>query len=222
MNLNIKSSDNIGEIANFVANLINDKLQQNLKVIWFVSGGSVVPLEILILKKINRFNICNLIVTLADERFVAVDSVDSNWFKLKEEGFFMDGVKMIPYLMGEDLISTVKNIEKKLKKEIDNSDYKIGIFGIGTDGHTAGILPYTFAVLNNELLCAYDTELYERITITPSTIKMLDEAIVYAVGKTKWPVIEKLIFDDLSINEQPSQVLKKVPLLTIFTDYTKC
>ena len=49
---------------------------------------------------------------------------------------------------------------------------------------------------------------------------MLDEIILYAVGESKWKILEKLEMD-LPIEDMPSQVLKKVPLLTIFTDYKK-
>ena len=219
MKLNIKSADNTKEIADFVVNLINNKLEENLRVLLFVSGGSAIPFEVFISNKISKLYINNLTVTLIDERYVPVDNSDSNWFNLKKEGFNTENIKFIPYLTGKDFNTTTKEIEKILKKEINNSDYKIGIFGIGIDGHTAGILPHTLAVSSKDYVCAYETELYNRITITPFAVEKFDQAIVYAVGKSKWPILEKLENDTLSIDEQPAQVLKKVPLLTIFTDY---
>ncbi len=92
------------------------------------------------------------------------------------------------------------------------------MFGLGIDGHIAGILPRSDAVNSQELICTYDTPQYDRITITPHVISMLDEAIMCALGDMKWPMIEKFE-EDWPIDEVPSQILKSVPLLTIFSDY---
>ena len=38
------------------------------------------------------------------------------------------------------------------------------------------------------------------------------------MGENKWPVISSLS-QDISIDDQPAQILKKVPLLTIFSSH---
>ncbi|MEI7688649.1 MAG: 6-phosphogluconolactonase [Candidatus Nomurabacteria bacterium] len=220
MDLNINITKNIEDISQFVADSINLNLENKKNVLWLVSGGSAVLLEVLIAKKVKNNNINRLSITLVDERYGQVDHIDSNWLKLKDAGFSVEGAKIIPFLSGEDIKKTVVDIKDILKDELDKADYKIGIFGIGIDGHTAGILPNTKAVTEDDLICAYDTEIYRRITITPRVIKSLDEAIVYSMGKSKWPIIEKLK-KDISITEMPAQILKKVPKLTIFTDYSR-
>ena len=68
-----------------------------------------------------------------------------------------------------------------LKEELKRADYKIGIFGVGVDGHTAGILPQSVAVNTEEIIFGYETPEYDRITITPKTIASLDQAILYAI-----------------------------------------
>ena len=73
---------------------------------------------------------------------------------------------------------------------------------------------------------------FSRITITPFAIKKLDEAVIWAQGEEKWEVIKNLKNDIPArphegsgaggdITKQPAQILKKVPLLTIFTDYAQ-
>ena len=220
MNLNIKTINNNEAAAEFIADSINRNLKKNKNILWFVSGGSAILLEVLVSKKITKTNIDNLTITLIDERYGPIDYVDSNWLKLKQSGFDVAGAKMIPFLIGKDIKKTVVDIKDILKEELDKADYKIGIFGIGIDGHTAGILPYTKAVNDKELVCSYNTEEFNRITITPSVVKVLDEAVIYAMGDSKWPIIEKLK-GDVSIEEMPAQILKSVPKLTIFTDYSK-
>ena len=56
--------------------------------------------------------------------------------------------------------------------------------------------------------------------MTPKTIKLLDEGFVYMIGENKWPVIDDLKEKDLPLDTQPAQILKQIPLLTIFSDYT--
>jgi 6-phosphogluconolactonase/glucosamine-6-phosphate isomerase/deaminase len=70
------------------------------------------------------------------------------------------------------------------------------------------------------LVCGYDTPTFSRITITPKAIEKLDEAVVWMQGENKWNVLKDLE-KDIDIKKQPAQILKKVPLLTIFTDYKK-
>jgi len=218
MSLNIiKTSDN-EEIANFVVSSINSKLKEKKKVLWLVCGGSSIPLEILISKKINFDTSNNLVISLTDERFGPVGHKDSNLEKLLDGGFVIHKAKLVPFLINKDMRITKEEINKSLTHEFNKADYKIGIFGIGIDGHVAGILPHTEAVKNIETVCTYETDIFNRVTITPSTINKLDEAVLYAMGENKWPVLE-LLEKELLIDDCPAQILKKVPLLTIFTDY---
>jgi 6-phosphogluconolactonase/glucosamine-6-phosphate isomerase/deaminase len=55
--------------------------------------------------------------------------------------------------------------------------------------------------------------------MTPLAISLLDEAIVFMKGEEKWPVVMDLLNKDIDLKTQPAQVLKKLPKLTIFTDY---
>jgi len=217
MNLNI--NNNIGELADFVSSSINKKLGLGKNVLWFVSGGSSIPIEVEIAKRII-INHDKLVVTLADERYGPIGHSDSNYFQLEKSGFNISQLNFIPFLSGKDIETTTNDINKMLDNEFKKADYKIGFFGIGSDGHTAGILPYSKALTENKLVCNYQAGLYNRITITLKAIYELDEAILYAVGESKWNAIEKLNAN-LPIKEEPAQILKKVPLLIIYTDYNK-
>jgi 6-phosphogluconolactonase/glucosamine-6-phosphate isomerase/deaminase len=81
-------------------------------------------------------------------------------------------------------------------------------------------LPGSIAVNSKDLACHYDTPAFSRITITPNIIKKLDEVVVWVQGEGKWPVLKDLE-KEVDIIKQPAQILKKVPLLTIFADYSK-
>ncbi len=220
MSFNIKTTNKVDEAASFVALSVLDKLNLDKKVLFFVAGGSAIPIAVKIAEILNNSssnNLKNLTVTLTDERYGDIGHTDSNYFQLFEKGFNLRDAKIIPVLIGEDKDTTVQKFNEILKNELDLSDYKIGLFGIGTDGHTAGILPDSVVVDCQDLVCGYDTPKFSRITITPKTIEKLDEAIVWAQGEDKWEVIKNLS-EDVDIKKQPAQILKKVPLLTVFTN----
>lgn len=205
--------------AEFIASAILQKLEAGKKVLFFVTGGSSVAVGSEVSKILKNHPHQNLTVMLTDERYGPVGHPDSNWQQLLQKGFSLPEAKLIPVLTGDDTKITVEKFNKNLEEEFKNADYKIGLFGIGKDGHIAGNLPGSESVISKDLAFGYDTQAFCRITITPVAIEKLDEAVVWMQGSDKWPVIKDLEEKDLNIIEQPAQVLKKVPLLTIFSDF---
>jgi 6-phosphogluconolactonase/glucosamine-6-phosphate isomerase/deaminase len=225
MGLNIKTTTKINEAAEFIFASIFRQLKSNKKVLFFLTGGSSIPVGLKVaefLKNISDKNFLeNLTITLTDERYGDVGHKDSNWQQLLEKGFKISEAKLIPILTGESCDIALEKFNENLEQEFKKADYKIGLFGIGADGHTAGILPESSAVNAEGCVFGYKTEKFERITITPKMIEKLDEAIIWVQGENKWPVIKNLLAENIPIQKQPAQILKKVPLLTIFTDFKK-
>jgi 6-phosphogluconolactonase/glucosamine-6-phosphate isomerase/deaminase len=221
MGMIFKTTTNLDEVANFVANSVLKQLEAGKKVLLFLTGGSSVAVGVRItdiLRDSKDTNLLqNLTVTLTDERYGSIDHFNSNFFQLNEQGFSLPGAKIIPVLIDDDRNITTEKFNTALNEEFTKAEYKIGLFGIGADGHTAGILPDTIAVNAKDLAFGYDTATFSRITITFNAILKLDEAIVSAQGKDKWKILEELK-TDVPLVKQPAQVLKKVPLLTIFSD----
>lgn len=224
MSFTIKTTTKVEDVAIFIANSISNQLKLGKHVLFFVTGGSSISVgvktaELLKEKKIDSL-LGNLTVMLTDERYGEVGHPDSNWAKLEKLGFNIQGAKLIPILTGDDRTITTEKFNTILNEEFMITEYKIGLFGIGADGHTAGILPESVAVKCQELACGYDTPSFSRITMTALAIEKLDEVVVFAQGEEKWKVIKNLE-KDIDIIKQPAQILKKVPLLTIFTDYKR-
>ena len=225
MSLNLKKTTNIEDMADFTVSAIKSQLQSGKRVLLFLAGGSAISVEIKI-AEILRNNgdqnlLKNLTVTLTDERYGELGHVDSNWQQLAEKGFILPGAKLIPVLNGEDRNITVEKFNKNLNEEFTGAEYKIGLFGIGPDGHTAGILPESEATQSEDLAFGYDTATFSRITMTFKAIEKLDEVVVWAQGENKWWVIKDLMEKNINLEKQPAQILKKVPLLMIFSDYVK-
>jgi 6-phosphogluconolactonase len=226
MSLTLKTTTDAGEAANFLASSILKQLKSGKRVLFFVTGGSSISVGSKVSKILREYPdknlLKNLIITLTDERYGKVGHPDSNWQQLKNRGFDIPQAKFIPILTGDDRNTTIEKFNKMLNTELminKENEYKIGLFGIGSDGHTAGILPESVAVNSENLACGYDTPTFSRITITPKMIEKLDEAIVWAQDKDKWKIVENLLGENIPIARQPAQILKKVPLLTIFSDY---
>lgn len=231
MAIRFNTVDSAIPVADYISGVIDNQLQSGKRVLWLVAGGSAIQVVLLVSKLLNgNTSLDKLTVTLTDERYGKAGHTDSNWQQLKEAGFQLPGAHLIPILQNESLEATGQIFTDKLHELFQNTDYRLGLFGIGPDGHTAGILPGSPSVTDTELAAAYYDDNYpgeeipgvmrgiSRITIASSAIARLDEAIVYAMGEAKWPQLKRLA-DTIDIADQPAQALKQVPMLTIFTDY---
>ena len=218
MSFTVKTTTKAEDAANFVVSSILNQLKLGKRVLFFMAGGSSISVAVKVAELLREHPHQNLTITLTDERYGPSDHFNSNYFQLLEKGFNLPEAKLIPVLIDDDRNITTKKFIKILEEELKLADYRIGLFGIGVDGHTAGILPNSLAIQCQDLVCSYDTSVFSRITITPKVIEKLDEAIVWAQGEEKWEVLKNLE-KNIDINLEPAQILKKVPLLTIFSDY---
>lgn len=203
--------------AAYLAGCLSEHLKAGERVLWLVPGGSGAEVAARTSQLLQGTPLENLTITLTDERYGPVGHPDSNWLHLAHAGMHVTGAHLAPVLHGEDLRLTAEQFADRLKQLLSDSDYRLGLFGIGDDGHTAGILPGSPALRAKELAASFDTETFQRVTITPPAIARLTEAVVYAVGSNKYQQLERLE-QDVAAAEQPAQILKLVPKLTIFND----
>lgn len=221
--MDIRQTTSGVETVEYLSQTLRTHLEAGEKVLWLLSGGSVIKLAVQTaqqLAKLSPDQLANLTVSLVDERYGPVGHADSNWEQLLKAGFTLPGARLAPVLTGKDRATTTTDFAAFLEQQFANSTYRLGVFGIGPDGHTSGILPNSSAVTATGLAFTYDGGGYQRITTTIDAIKQLDEALVYVVGKEKWPTVAQLT-DTIDVARQPAQLLKQVPKLTIFTDYTE-
>ncbi len=229
MAIEFNSVNSVNPVADYISEAIGEQLQSGKRVLWLVAGGSAIQVALLTSKLLIGNNLEKLVVTLTDERYGEVGHIDSNWQQLGQAGFELPGARLVPILHNESLEATGQVFADNLHDLFENTDYRLGLFGVGPDGHTAGILPGSPSATSIELATSYDDNNYDiqtpgvmrgvsRITITSSAIARLDEAVVFAMGNAKWPQLRRLA-DTIDTVEQPAQALKLVPKLTIFTDY---
>lgn len=201
-----------------VADVIRKHIFDGERVLWLLSGGSGAAVALNTSKELMDLDLSRLFVSMTDERFGEVGHKDENWQQLLDAGLQLPGANLYRPLTMQDVEKTTADFNDWLSEQLKKADYKIGIFGIGTDGHTAGIKPHSRAVTSPNLASSFVGDDFERITITFNTIKQLDEVIIQASGPDKKPIIDSLLHKNIPLDNQPAQILKQVPTATIYTN----
>ncbi len=197
-------------------------LEENKRVLWLLPGGSNVEIAAeamqILLERVPKELLQNLTVGQVDERFGPVGHPDSNWKQLIDAGFPFDEVVALPILTGESLADTVRRYGNAIEEAYGEAGLIVGQFGIGADGHIAGMLPHTPAVTDPNPTAAYESAPYTRFTLTPRMLLGIDVAYVFAFGASKKDAIDRLQKEDLSFEEQPAQILKKMKEVHFYSD----
>lgn len=196
-----------------------DNLLTKGSVLLLLSGGSNLKGEAELINSMD--NIGALTITLMDERFGTPGHHYSNWRGLCDAGLILDKLNTIEVLDGEEFEITVKKFNRKLEAAFKESDYIVGIFGMGADGHTSGILPASPALDAKELVTGYNGIDFPRITTTPIAFTKVDFAYLLAYGDNKQDQVNRLAHEQVNIANQPAQALKKCKSLTIYSDEIK-
>ena len=212
-------TDPTGEkVVDYLTTVLKEKLQSGKSVLWLVPGGSAMSSASHVLDQLEDVDTSKLCITLTDERYGAPGHDDENWSQLGRLGFVLDSIDAYRVLRGEDSKTTADDFNSKLEEFFATYQYKIGLFGIGADGHTAGVKPYSVAATISELAVCFSGEDFERVTMTAEAIRRLDEVVAYARGKDKHTTLREILQEDRTVEEQPAQVLKEVNQSTLFSD----
>jgi 6-phosphogluconolactonase/glucosamine-6-phosphate isomerase/deaminase len=211
--------NNLIEGAQTLSDRLIHELSEHKRVLWLVSGGSNIPVSVTVMNKIPNELTENLSIYLTDERFGPVGHPDSNLQQLIDAGFQPKDAQLEGVLMpGVAFEETVERYDQAIVRVFEQSDVIIGQFGIGADGHIAGILPGSDSVNSKELVDGYSTETYTRITLTPEALLRVSIGYAYVSGDTKLTALTNLRDKDLPITEQPSQILKQIPEAYVYSD----
>lgn len=214
-NLEIINNIDLGSVSQMISEKLLSLLAEHDRILFLVPGGSAAPVANLALSRLSAENLSRISVMLTDERYGEPGHPESNGNYYQK----IENISFTSVLDGSELAETVSRYEKNLEREFSQTNYRLGLFGIGADGHTAGIMPQSPAIKSERLAESQLTPAFLRITITPLAIFQLDEAFIFAVGSSKWPVVSDLLSRDLDITTEPAQILTKLKKLTIFSDF---
>jgi 6-phosphogluconolactonase/glucosamine-6-phosphate isomerase/deaminase len=188
-------------------------------VLWLVSGGSNVPISVTVMSNLPKQLTERLTILLIDERFGSVGHVDSNAEQLRRAGFNPQQANFIKVLSGQSWPDTVTQYNQIVQTQFDQHSAIIGQFGIGADGHTAGLLPHSPAtVVTDRLVTGYQGPDYQRITLTFPALRQVQTAYVFAYGANKLTALQQLKDENLALKTQPAQIFKVLTQAYIYND----
>ncbi len=240
----IETSSNPAPAA---AKYINDLLSTNLgrPILLMLGGGSsrnVLPF-------INpEYLTPELTVTVTDERFTD-DMGENNFDILQTTEFYQNLMSVDSYCINTSVVGGEIAYEEysssegaaimaaRLEKHIHDwmQDFQktgiiIGLFGIGADGHVAGVVPglYDDAEFAERFLGERDTATVEmpadneafpfRVTTTLSFMKKIHYPLFHITGENKKPALQKALDPKTELSETPARIMLDMQSPVVFTD----
>lgn len=196
----------------------------NPKTLLFLSGGMTPKI---LYESLAQSDLHIGAVGMIDERFGNKLHANSNELMIKNTGLLrILSLLQIPFypILGKDVSmeEAGDNYDQKIRELFASYPRSIGILGIGSDGHTAGILarnskfkiPASTAKrgeqnskFESEFITSYKLEqgeFKERITMTFLGLSMLDIFIILAFGKDKKSALKQM-FNVGSASNQSSR-----------------
>lgn len=204
------------------------------KKILFLSGGHTpAPVYERLTGLIHEGKFRPLVIALVDER---IDR--SNQHRIEDTGLpaalsnkNVEFYHLRPNIPDGDRLANLYNGDMFLLARKYSGIEMVGVFGIGSDGHTAGIAPNHDSFVNplfgpdykNRFVgyCEDSSRDFRRVTLTPETIrKYIKRAFVLLEGENKREVLEKFLRSQTqSVEEFPAALLKEPgKQITVFTD----
>lgn len=186
----VKNRDDGNKKAHNILTKLVDK-----KTLLALSGGTSVDYrEILGPDELNPGAIC-----VVDERFGVPFHKNSNELLMKKQGVkdFADRecIESHKILKGKDFLETAKVYEEEIESLFKTFTKKVGLMGIGSNLHTAGIFPYSVAGKSPNFVEAevVEDKFPKRITLTLKAIGEFTNFVILAFGKEKKDALRKVL-----------------------------
>lgn len=199
---------------------LQSELDKNQRVLMLLCGGSNIPHEVRVIKAVQKHKHAkNLALLFMDERYGPEGHADSNWQQFLDGRGDLSGVYALPVLRGLPLGETVNQYIKLTSVAFGAADVVIGLFGLGADGHTAGLLPQTPAARKSAAaVVAYQSPPFVRITMTYKVLKHVNVAYVFAFGGAKAGALKNLKLNQKSFSAMPSKLFHDLPEAYVYND----
>jgi 6-phosphogluconolactonase/glucosamine-6-phosphate isomerase/deaminase len=218
--------ENTGAAERTIAKQICDALYADTRVLWLVSGGSNVASEVAIMEQVRNHCIGKLeglAILPMDERYGSPGHENSNVQALRAAGFDAGEATLIDVLMHNmPFEQTLAFYSEVTGAALDNAGAIIGQFGLGADGHVAGVLPGSVATEANENITAgYEWTDYLRLTLTPHALRAVQVAYVLAYGSSKQAALDRLRQKAEPLRDLPAMLLYDIADVYVYNDQLK-
>jgi 6-phosphogluconolactonase/glucosamine-6-phosphate isomerase/deaminase len=190
---------------------LSDELRVGKRVLWLICGGSNVPTAFQILQKVKDVipDLSHLIVSQTDERYGPVGHKDSNWKQLLDLGFDASSAKMLPILGKEPIDDMLIRWRREIQGAFADADIVIAQFGMGADGHIAGLIPRSKGVEEKDAVTIYTTQPFVRMSLTFDMLREIDVAYAFVFGDAKREAVQNLK-KNIPLADEPAQILKEI------------
>ena len=183
-----------------IAKIMSRALRDYSKGTLVVSGGRS-PIGFFKLLSKTQIDWANIVVTLADDRWVDVSHKDSNERLVRDLMLrnHAENAKFVSLKTGDDSASDgAIELEHSFPKIIS---FSLVILGMGADGHTASIFPNTDSLrdgidLNSskQFIASKPADApHMRISMTARRLLAADEIIIHITGDEKRKVLDKAL-----------------------------
>lgn len=220
----IKVFQNSEELNNFAAEkfveIVNEAIEKRGQFTVSLAGGST-PKSLYKLLSSNKFkdiiDWSKVFFFFGDERNVLPDSDESN-FKMAHENLFVpleiNVNNIFPWLTGSETPEIVAEIYQGeiIKffnlRENEFPRFDLILLGMGNDGHTASLFPFTKA-LNEKSKIAVENSVEKlnttRLTLTFPVINNARNVIFLVAGEEKAETLREVLEGEIQPEKLPSQ-----------------
>ena len=211
-------------LSKYIERILKQSLQDDFQTSLVMSGGST-PKGLFQLLSNTKIDWSNILVTLADDRWVDVSHKDSNERLIKDLMLrkHAENAKFVSLKTAHTSASVgAMELEHSFPKI---SSFSLVILGMGADGHIASLFPNTDSLrdgidLNSskQFIASKPADApHTRISMTASRLLAADEIIIHITGDKKRKVLDKA-FSGTDAAEIPVRIIlnqTKVPV-TVF------
>ncbi|MEE9320160.1 MAG: 6-phosphogluconolactonase [Granulosicoccus sp.] len=189
------------QLAETVAGDLDTAIEENNSATLVVSGGST-PRPLFAALSSKSIDWSRVIVTLADERWVAPDQADSNERMVREQLLvnYAGSARFVSlYRPAAADASTLADIETSLAQLAN--PFTVVLLGMGEDGHTASLFPdapeieaaMSLDEQGNVMFMQPPSVGQTRITFTRRRLLATRHLYLHITGKNKWHLLESAL-----------------------------
>ncbi|MGL4348554.1 MAG: 6-phosphogluconolactonase [Chlamydiales bacterium] len=191
-----------------------DSIERYGKFVVALSGGSTPNAIYASLEKLGRkIDWSKVHLFWGDERSVPPDHPDSNYRAAMQAGLKNLPIpkRQIHRMVAEkDIEIEAEKYEVAIKREaMGSTSFDLVMLGIGEDGHIASLFPDTEGLheMNRWVIANYvPQKRVTRMTITYPCIQAARSVVIYAMGKSKQPILSKVLHSAPNAQWPASQI----------------
>ena len=222
MAVTFSKKPSVEAITDICAELLH-LLQSDKKVLWLVSGGSCIPIQVEIMECLRATaaeKLHSLIIMPVDERYGPTGHADSNTAQMELAGFDPYDAQWYDVLGGLPLQETVVAYRQLSEDLFATVDAVAATLGMGPDGHTAGILPGSPAVTDmSASVVGYTWTDYIRLTLGMPLLLGIHKTYLLSYGNSKAAALKRFRSNKEPFEKLPVKLLYDLPDVTVYNDY---